>query len=414
MTEYANVLSITIPIFLFLMFLEWMWSIFRGKKVMFAFDTISSVSSGISNVIKDILGLAVIIVSYRWMFDNLALGSFKSTGLLYFIAFVVLDFAGYWSHRFEHTINIFWNRHIIHHSSEEFNLACALRQNISVFFALFTFLLLPAAILGVPPEIIGIVAPLHLFAQFWYHTRLIDKMGFLEKIIVTPSHHRVHHAINDIYLDKNYGQIFIIWDKMFGTFQEELDNVKPVYGVKRPVRTWNPVLINFQHLWLMVKDAWYAKHWVDKARIWFMPTGWRPEDVSKKMPLYTVDDPYNLEKYNTGLSALSVSWSWVQLAATLGFLLHFMGGVGTYAVDELLVYGVFLITGIYGYTSFMDGNRQFLITGILQASLVAHRMSLFDTWFGLPHSLMLGFIGTTMIIFSFLWYREKETKKVSV
>ena len=118
----------------------------------------------------------------------------QSTVWTYIIAFIVIDFAGYWVHRIDHKINIFWNSHIVHHSSEEFNLACALRQSISVFIRLFTFLLIPAALLGVPAEVIAIVAPIHLFAQFWYHTRHIKKMGILEKIIVTPSHHRVHHA----------------------------------------------------------------------------------------------------------------------------------------------------------------------------------------------------------------------------
>ena len=132
------------------------------------------------------------------------------------------------------------NRHIIHHSSEEFNLACALRQPISSFVNLFTFLLLPAALFGVPSTVIAILLPIHLFLQFWYHTRYIGKLGFLEKFMVTPSHHRVHHAINPEYMDRNHGQIFIFWDKWFGTFQEELDSVPPVFGITRPAHTWNP------------------------------------------------------------------------------------------------------------------------------------------------------------------------------
>jgi alkylglycerol monooxygenase len=154
-------------------------------------------------------------------------------------------------------------------------------------------------LLGVPASVVAVVAPLHLFAQFWYHTQHINKMGFLEKIIVTPSHHRVHHAINKEYLDKNYGQIFIFWDKWFGTFQEELPDVKPVYGITRPVQTWNPIKINFMHLWLLVKDAWNTKSWKDKFRIWMMPTGWRPADVAEKYPVYKIEDVYNFEKYAT-------------------------------------------------------------------------------------------------------------------
>ena len=226
---------------------------------------------------------------------------------------ISLDFADYVVHLIDHKINFFWNSHIIHHSSEEFNLACALRQSVSVFVRLFLILLFPAATLGVPAEVIAIVAPLHLFAQFWYHTQHIGKMGFLEKIIVTPSHHRVHHAINKEYLDKNLGQIFIFWDKLFGTFQEELSTVKPVYGITRPVHTWNPIKINFMHLGLLTKDALRTKSWWDKLRIWFMPTGWRPADVVAKYPVYKIEDVYHFEKHKSQESKILFVWSWIQL-----------------------------------------------------------------------------------------------------
>src|SRR5690606_36462730 len=121
-----------------------------------------------------------------------------------------------------HQVNVFWNEHLIHHSSEEFDLACALRQPISNIVTWIPVFIFPAALLGVPPEVIAILTPIHVFAQYWYHTRYIGKLGFLEYIIVTPSHHRVHHAQNPEYLDKNLVLIFIFWDKMFGTFQEEL------------------------------------------------------------------------------------------------------------------------------------------------------------------------------------------------
>ena len=171
-------------------------------------DTISSISSGMTNNIKSILKLSVVIISYQWMYNNLAIFDIGSSWPVYVIGFIGIDFAYYWTHRWNHEYNILWNKHIIHHSSEEYNLACALRQSISDVFKIYFFLYFPLAIIGVPPKVISILLPLHLFAQFWYHTRLIGKMGFLEKIIVTPSHHRVHHAINEKYIDKNYASIF--------------------------------------------------------------------------------------------------------------------------------------------------------------------------------------------------------------
>ncbi|HET6766081.1 MAG TPA: sterol desaturase family protein, partial [Chitinophagaceae bacterium] len=259
MELYGKLLNIAVPFFIFFFLIEKIVEWKKGLHVIRGLDSVSSFSSGMTNVVKDVLGIGVTVITYGWLVNNIAIFHIEATVLTYIIAFLVIDFQGYWVHRWCHRINFFWNYHIIHHSSEEFNLSCALRQSISNFINFFTFLLIPAALLGVPKEVIAIVAPLHLFLQYWYHTQLIGKMGFLEHIIVTPSHHRVHHAINKEYMDKNLSQIFIFWDKLFGTFQQELDDVKPVYGVTRPVKTWNPIKINFVHLWLLIKDAWRTK-----------------------------------------------------------------------------------------------------------------------------------------------------------
>jgi hypothetical protein len=159
-----------------------------------------------------------------------------------------------------------------------------LRQSI-LFSSTYLPFCYSQLLVGCAANVIAYVAPLHLFAQFWYHTRHIGKMGFLGKNYCHSSHHRVHHAINPEYLDKNLSAIFIWWDKMFGTFQEEIPGKPPVYGITRPVQTWNPIKINFQHLWLLIEDAWRTKSIKDKFRIWFMPTGWRPDDVTEKYPV---------------------------------------------------------------------------------------------------------------------------------
>jgi sterol desaturase/sphingolipid hydroxylase (fatty acid hydroxylase superfamily) len=249
METYVDALKIGILFFTILILIELLVSWLLKKRVYQVMDTISGLSSGLTNNIKSIFKLTIIILSYSWMLEYLAIFELKATIWIYILAFLLIDFAEYWSHRWNHEINLFWNRHIIHHSSEEFNLAAALRQPISNFIAIYFFLYVPMAIIGVPSEVIAILAPIHLFAQFWYHTRLINRMGFLEYIIVTPSHHRVHHAINAEYIDKNYAAIFIFWDKWFGTFQAEKTDIPPVYGVKKPVETWNPIIINFIHFW---------------------------------------------------------------------------------------------------------------------------------------------------------------------
>jgi alkylglycerol monooxygenase len=361
MELYGKILLIAMPAFVLLVFLERGYGVWRGRDNYRTMDMVSSLASGITNVVKDILQLSISIITYGWLLKNLAVYRIESSFLVFFVAFLVIDFQAYWIHRWAHTINIFWNKHAIHHSGEDFNLACALRQTVSSFVQLFTFFLIPAAFLGVPQEVIAIVAPIHLFAQFWYHTEHIDRMGFLENILVTPSHHRVHHAVNSIYMDKNYAAIFIVWDKWFNTFQEELPEHPPVYGISRPARTWNPIKINFQHLSLLFKDAWRAQHWWDKLRIWWMPTGWRPDDVAAKYPVQKIDDPYTYEKYDTIANTMLKAWVWVQFAALVVFLFYFCGNIALIGMPNLLWYGAFLFAHVYAMSELMDRNPSALL-----------------------------------------------------
>jgi len=338
MTTYIKTLYFAIPTFTFLIILEIIFARIKGIKINNSADMISSLSSGLSDTIKNSIKFSFTIVSYSWFLESLTLYRIEPVWIAVLVAFIIQDFAGYWIHRFNHRINILWNRHIIHHSSEEFNLSCALRQSISQTFKFFTFLWIPAALMGVPTEIFAIIAPIHLFLQFWYHTRLINKMGFLEYILVTPSHHRVHHAINPEYLDKNYSQIFIIWDKFFGTFQCELDNVNPVYGTLRPVSTWNPIIINFKHLIQLIKDAWYTDIRIDKLKSWFMPTGWRPIDVSKRFPLHQIDTPCTQKKYRTNNSLGLLTWTWIQYSITVILMFHLFSSLLVFSYEIFFLY----------------------------------------------------------------------------
>jgi len=411
MNTYAKILLLAMPAFFGLVMLEKLYGYWFKKEAFRVMDTISSLSSGFTNVIKDVIGLSISILSYGWMVEHWALTEVKSNGLVYLIAFVSLDFAGYWVHRMSHQINFFWNKHAIHHSSEEFNLACALRQSISSFINLFSFFLLPAALLGVDAQVIATIAPIHLFAQFWYHTVHIDRMGFLEKILVTPSHHRVHHAINPQYLDKNHSQIFIIWDKLFGTFQEELPDVPPIYGITRPVRTWNPFKINFQHLFLLIQDAWRAQSWQDKLTIWFKPTGWRPADVEEKYPVPKIENPYTYPKYNPDASNALVIWTWIQFFGTLAGMIHFFSRIDLYTLPDIFWNGAILAVGIYAYTELMDRNPWAFVFHLIQGLMALGLFFLHDlTWFGdtqaWVHTVLFGFLTLSPLVA--LWFAQRE------
>ena len=384
MDTYANILLITIPIFLVLIIVEISYGVWKNDQKHSYMDTISSLSSGFTNLMVDILGLGVIIFSYPFFYERLKVIELEESILLYFIAFVCVDFASYCHHRLKHSINIFWNMHVIHHSSEEFNLACALRQSITNNLGIGILFLVPAAILGVPHKIISILGPLHLFGQFWYHTRHIGKLGWLEYILVTPSQHRVHHAINKEYIDKNLAAIFCIWDRAFGTFQEELDDVPCVYGTLKPVRTWNPILINFQHLWFLIQDAWYTNNITDKIKIWFMPTGWRPTDVLEKVPRSKVENVFNQEKYKFEYNLIHKFFVGFHFLILNIVLYIFLSSFSNLSLIDKTSYFMLIFSTIFSFSSVMDGYKwstKFEFTRIIFGFLVlSFQQELFLTY----------------------------------
>ena len=401
MEAYANALLIAIPAFMVLMLTELIYGYATGKQTYVFMDTISSLSSGLTNILKDTLGLVVILISYPWLSQQLAITQIEADLWLYLTAFICIDFASYWSHRLNHKINFFWNQHIIHHSSEEFNMACALRQSISNILGYGALFMIPAAVLGIPQEVIAILAPLHLFGQFWYHTQHIGKLGWLEYIIVTPSQHRVHHAINPIYIDKNLSAIFCVWDRMFGTFQEELYDEPPVYGVLKPVQSWNPLWINFQHLWALALDAWHTKRWRDKFRLWLMPTGWRPEDVKQSHPKTVIADITQQQKYAPHYKHSLAYWALFHFCATMGLLLLMLYHFGDLSPLHATAIGMALFAAVFGYTSVMDqykwsiGFEWFRIAisfVVLQWVLATISPILYSAWMGylVVSSLALG------------------------
>jgi len=193
------------------------------------------------------------------------------------LATILCDFCYYWLHRMGHERAVLWAAHVAHHQSEDYNLSTALRQTSTGFLLSWMFYI-PMFALGVPGEVVVTVGSLNLIYQFWVHTEHVGKLGWYEGIFVTPSNHRVHHAQNAQYLDRNYGGLFIVWDRMFGTFQEELDTEAPVYGIRGPLRSFNPFRA-LTHIYAdMLRDSWHTKRWQDKGKVWVARTGWRPAD----------------------------------------------------------------------------------------------------------------------------------------
>ncbi len=280
-----NYVLYAIPFFFLLIALELGADYWRGVRTYRLADAINSLSAGVLSQALGLLTKALGILVYAVAFEQLALFQLDANALwVWLLAFVFYDFCYYWNHRIGHERNVFWASHVVHHQSEEYNLSTALRQTSTGFLLSWIFYL-PMAIAGVPPLVFLTVAALNLLYQFWVHTRHIPKLGWFEWIFVSPSNHRVHHAQNPVYMDRNYGGVFIIWDRLFGTFQEELDEEPVIFGVTTPLASWNPLWANLQFYVQLWRDAVRAGSWWDRLRIWFMPTGWRPADVAARYPL---------------------------------------------------------------------------------------------------------------------------------
>ena len=280
----SQVIVLATPVFLLLIAIEWWIGVARGRNTYRLNDAMNSIGLGIMSELVGVFTRLMKIGIYTLLFSHVALWQLPTDAWWVWLAALVLyDFLYYWKHRAGHRIALFWAAHAVHHQSEEYNLSTALRQTSSDWIAGWVFYL-PMAVLGFPPLVFAVVVLVDLLYQFWPHTRQIGRLGWFDRWFCSPSNHRVHHAVNDKYLDRNYGGILIVWDRLFGTFAEEDDAEPCVYGTRTPLRSWNPLWANLQVYADLARDTWHARGLSDKLRIWLEPPGWRPADVAARFP----------------------------------------------------------------------------------------------------------------------------------
>ncbi|MBI2424477.1 MAG: sterol desaturase family protein [Candidatus Hydrogenedentes bacterium] len=290
-------LLFAIPYFFALIFLEAVAAGLQGKKLFRINDSITDINSGILDRVLDAFVKTAIVGAYMLVYNTAhVMTTDPSSVTAWIVCFVLVDFLFYWAHRMCHTLNFLWACHIVHHSSEEMNLTVALRQSATETLFVWVFYL-PLAIAGFPWEMWFICYQINLLYQFWVHTRLVPKMGPVEWVMNTPSHHRVHHGADVKYIDKNHAGTFIIWDRLFGTFKVEEE--EPIFGVVSPVKTWNPLWAH-THYWVrLVKLTRLAPDWKDKIRVWFREPAFMPKGVelpamgpNVRSPGYTKWNPW--------------------------------------------------------------------------------------------------------------------------
>jgi sterol desaturase/sphingolipid hydroxylase (fatty acid hydroxylase superfamily) len=301
-----------IPFFLGLIAIELMVARKQGKEVYRFHDSVTSLNIGfVSETIRSIAKMMSIVV-YAVVVEQVASVSWdiRHPGV-WIVAFFMYDFFYYWAHRSGHEINLLWASHVVHHSSEEFNLSTALRQSWTNQFFYWIFYL-PMAVVGIPVSVFATTALISALYQFWVHTRLVPKLGWIDKVWVTPSNHRCHHGRNAYCIDKNYGGTLIIWDRMFGTYTEERDDEPVVYGTLTPLKSWSPVWGNLKNYIGLGHEVRKMPGWRNKLMSIFAPPGWSAD------PTQAMDTPKeSFQRFETPTSP----WQKVYGAAASVFIL---------------------------------------------------------------------------------------------
>jgi len=317
---------IAIPFFLLSIAFEYWYSQRKGLKLYRLNDTINNLLVGMGQQISNLFGKAILFGLFMLIYDNYRFFSLPFTWWSVALCVLAYDFAFYWAHRLGHEVNFFWGAHAVHHQSEEYNLSVALRQ--SWFHSMIAFIFfLPIPLLGFSPLTFGAGAAIQTLYQFWIHTRTMGKLHpAFEYIFNTPAHHRVHHAINPKYIDKNHGGVLIIWDRMFGTFKEEENAEEITYGITTQLKSWNPVWANFHYYFELWDKAKTFTHFSDKVKLIFARPGWLPEEAGGFQAVKEVDKA-TYQKFDADIKTNLRWYAAIQftivLAGTTAFLYHF-------------------------------------------------------------------------------------------
>jgi len=347
-----NYIVLAIPVFFALIGLELLVTRLLERDYYRLADSLADLSCGIVQQLLEVFVKTALFAGYLFIYRFHLLEIRADSALAWLLCFLGVDFLYYWFHRLSHEVNAFWAAHVVHHQSEEYNLAVALRQGALQGWFSWAFYL-PLAAIGFPPLMFLATSSIDTLYQFWIHTRVIGRLGPLEWVFNTPSHHRVHHGRNPKYIDKNHAGTLIIWDRMFGTFQPEEE--EPVYGITTPLASWNPVWANV-HYWVeLVQKARRATRLGDKIRMFVKSPGWHPEELGgfQAAPEVTPQD----RKFDTPLSrgrALYVFAQFVLLLLAASALLRWQA---RFATGPLLLLAVFLCASLAVLAGLLEGKR---------------------------------------------------------
>jgi sterol desaturase/sphingolipid hydroxylase (fatty acid hydroxylase superfamily) len=346
-------IAFAIPVFFLFILVELAWNISRGDSRYRFHDSIASLSCGIGQILVDTVFRFITFGGYVLAWKHLRVATIGDSLVAWIGIIVGVDFFYYWFHRASHRVNFLWAMHAVHHQSEEYNLSTALRQSWLDPLVYWTFLV-PLAIAGFTPAMYAASATLNLLYQFFIHTRAVKKLGPLEWVFNTPSHHRVHHGIDPQYIDKNYSGIFIVWDHLFGTFEPE--GIEPVYGTVKPLASWNAVWANAAEWARIASLARGAGTLRERVWAWFAPPEWRPVALGGSVVVPEVDRAHYAKFETTATRGVDayVAVSFAAAAIGAAFLMYFAPEF-PWAIVVLLAGSIFAMTR--GWGALMEGKR---------------------------------------------------------
>jgi len=398
---------IAIPMYFILMALEMTVLRFQKHPGYRLNDAITNINCGVVSQVTGVFIKVLSIGVYTLIYEKFAFFQIPNNVWTFLVLFFLYDFCYYWAHRMSHEINLFWGGHVVHHSSEEYNLSVALRQSSTQTLWTF-FFYFPLAILGFDPVLLVLASGINLLYQFWIHTEAIGKMGFLEHFMNTPSHHRVHHGRNPKYIDKNHGGTFILFDKWFGTFQKEEET--PSYGITTPVKSWNPVWINIAHYASMKEELKLIPAWTDKLKYLFYKPGWLPAHLGGYRAPKEIEEEY--QKFNT-ITPPSFNWYiFIQYLFLLILTGYFLFKVDTFSWLPKLVTSALIIWTTISFSGIFEKRSWYLPLEILRI-LAFISLVFFLTQTLLPLSFLVALL-TFYSLGSFFWLWKNQHIKSQI
>ena len=390
----SQIIVLATPVFLLLIAIELAVGWRRQRNTYRLADAVSSISLGMLSQTSAAFTHLLRIGIYTALFEHVALwrdDAFWTSLPGWLLALLFYDFCYYWLHRMGHESAVLWAAHAVHHQSQDYNLSTALRQTSSGALLGWVFYV-PMALAGVPPLVFGVVALIDLLYQFWVHTEQVGKLGWFDRWFCSPSNHRVHHAVNDAYLDKNYGGILILWDRLFGTFKDEDEHEKCVYGTRGLLNSWDPLWANAQVYAGLAHDSWHARSWANKFKVWIKPPGWRPADVAERFP----KPAFSMAQMQIFQPPMSRAVQWfalVQFAVLLTGVGAFLWQADTAPLAHNAIWFAVLLVGQWALGAVMQGRIGMLMALMLQSAALATATSAlgFTEWHWLFKPLTMVF-----------------------